>query len=412
MNKSRIGIFFSPNKSLGGGYQYATSVLRALLATGNEIYIFNSSLDLPKDVKKRRNVHVINIGKKKTKIDNFINFRDNFSYFIANYFPWLVKLLYKFGFFNLLYLFLRLYNKKTIALLDSKELEMIFFPIPIYLSTMLKTRVVISILDLEHKFKGDFKEATAGGRWEYREFGYKKIAKKAWKIFVDSEKSKKDASKFYNAKQTVVLKYLPPSELRINLPESVKNKSRKKFDLDKKYVFYPAKFWPHKNQINLVKAIEILKQRGIFIDLVLTGSPNADFSTFDKVMDYVKTNDLQKEVKYFGYVSFDELSYLYMNSLCMAMPTFFGPTNIPVYEAWRMRVPVIYSDVAGCKEQLGDAGLLINPNSPGQIANAIERLYKSDKIRKDLISKGLKRLSEWGEKDFVSTIKSVISQHE
>lgn len=403
----QVGIYFSPDKSLGGGYQYAVSVLRALLKTDNEIHIFSSSSDLPK-IKKNKMVHLYKIGTKSTDI---IDFRDRASNFFAKHFPWVTRLSYKLGLFNLLYLVLRVLNKKTISIIDSKKLDIIFFPIPIYLSTMLETQVVVSVLDLEHLSKRKFKETSAGGRWEYREFGYRKIAQKAWRIFVDSEKSRCDMKKFYRANQTVILRYVPPSDLKIKLAKSTVKAIDRKFSLKRRYVFYPAKFWPHKNHLNLIKAVEILNNNNFPVDLVLTGSKKADFSTFDMVQNYIKTSNLNNVVKYFGYVSYDELSYLYQHALCMTMPTFLGPTNIPVYEAWRMGTPVVYSDIEGCKDQLGEAGLLVNPGKPDEIASAIEKLYKSNKLRKDLIKKGNRRLSAWTNKDFVRTIKEIISEY-
>lgn len=404
----KVGIFFSPEKKLGGGYQYTVSILNALLNIKNvDIYIFNISSDLPK-IKRNKNVHILNLVKTNGKI---ISLRDNLSYLVTKHMSWIVKVAYKLGLFNVLYIFLKLVNRNTIKLIDSKKLDLMFFPIPIYLSSMIKTQTVVSILDLEHLFKGKFKEATAGGRWEYREFGYRKIVQKAWRIFVDSEKSKKDLNDYYGASQSIVLKYISPSDLKENLSAYDIKKMNSKFNLKNKYVFYPAKFWPHKNQINLIKAVEILRKNNIPIDLVLTGSPNADFSTFDFIQKYIKDNKLKNIVKYFGYVTYNELSFLYQNALCMAMPTFFGPTNIPVYEAWRMKTPVIYSNIDGCREQLGDAGILINPNRPEEIAKAIEKLYKDNKLRLTLISRGTERLSEWTEKDFRDKISQIIEEY-
>jgi len=404
--RKKIGIYFSANKSSGGAYQYAVSVLNALIKTDNEIYVYNLSLDLPQ-IKKNKRVHIINIRKNDNRI---VNFRNNISYFVAKNFQWSVRLVYTLGVLNIFSFLFKLMNRRIIYLIDSKNLDIIFFPIPVLISSMIKTCAVISILDLEHLSKSRIAETTLGGRYEYREFLYKKISRKAWRTFVDSEKSKQIFNKHYKVDNSVVLKYIPPIELKpLKLASDIKS-AKEKFRLINKYVFYPAKFWPHKNHINLVKAVELLNKSGISIDLVLTGAKDADYGIFDKLQKYTKDHKLDNVVKYFGYVSYGDLSYLYENALCMAMPTFIGPTNIPVYEAWRMRTPVIYSDIDGCREQLGNAGILVNPTNPNEIASAIERLYKSNKLRQDLIQKGLRKLSEWTEKDFDNTIQLIIRQ--
>ena len=298
--------------------------------------------------------------------------------------------------------------------MNGLDLDLMIFPIPVYLSFIVDVPAIVTIHDLEHRKKPAFKEATAGGRWEYREYGCKKIVEKATRVLVDSETTKKDLIRFYHAKpnKVIVLKYVFSSNLSLKFTQKEIVKIKNILKIPKKYVFYPAKFWPHKNHINLVKALKILKRNGKKVNLVLTGSKIADFSSYDLVMNYVAKNKLLNQVKYCGYVSDLEMSYLYKNAMCMVMPTFFGPTNIPVYEAWKMGTPVLYSDIQGCRDQLGDAGLLIDPSDPKDIAQKIWRVYINSKLRKTLSKKGKIRLDQWSEKKFVETIRNVINDYE
>ena len=404
--KLKIGIFFSPNKKLGGGYEYTVSVLNALLSSGETVYIFNASQDLPLEYKTRKDVKLIELTDKTNDSTNILK---ELVSRLLQYLPQVfVRLIYYGGVFRLVEIVQRFLQRKTIRGIDSLNLDLVFFPIPSYISFMIKAPKVISILDLEHRFKGPFKEATAGGRWEYREYINASIAKKAWRIFVDSEKSKNDVKRFYGGTQTTVLKYIPPLGLKLKLSKKAEEQCCKKFKFMDNFVLYPAKFWPHKNHMNLVKAIKILKSRGVPVGAVLTGNKEADFSTFDMVFDYVESNNLQNEVKYFGYTSSEELSYLYKKSLAMVMPTFFGPTNIPVYEAWRMGAPVIYSNIPGCREQLGNAGLLVDPNDPADIADKIAAVYEDAGLRETLVERGRKKIREWNKSDFDGTILGVI----
>jgi glycosyltransferase involved in cell wall biosynthesis len=94
------------------------------------------------------------------------------------------------------------------------------------------------------------------------------------------------------------------------------------------------------------------------------------------------------------------------------MPTFLGPTNIPVLEAWSMGTPVIYSNIRGCREQLGNAGLLINPYSPRDIADKIEKIYTHPKLAMELVRKGKIKIKQWTFKDFTRRIKEIIDIYE
>ena len=46
------------------------------------------------------------------------------------------------------------------------------------------------------------------------------------------------------------------------------------------------------------------------------------------------------------------------------MPTFSGPTNIPPWEAFKIGVPVLYSDIHNIKQVYKDAVYYIDPLDP------------------------------------------------
>ena len=49
---------------------------------------------------------------------------------------------------------------------------------------------------------------------------------------------------------------------------------------------------------------------------------------------------------------------LYTEALALVMPTYFGPTNLPPLEAFQTGTPVLYSDLPGMREQVGDAAIM------------------------------------------------------
>ena len=80
---------------------------------------------------------------------------------------------------------------------------------------------------------------------------------------------------------------------------------------------------------------------------------------------------LESQIRYGGYVPDEDMSGLYAGAVALTMPTFFGPTNIPVLEAWAYGCPVLTSDIRGIREQVGDAGVLVDPRSIESIADGI-----------------------------------------
>ena len=70
--------------------------------------------------------------------------------------------------------------------------------------------------------------------------------------------------------------------------------------------------------------------------------------------------NLENKVRFAGFVDDEELPFLYSQSIALVMPTYFGPTNIPPLEAFKINVPVLYSDLPGLRDQVGKAAMLID----------------------------------------------------
>ena len=83
------------------------------------------------------------------------------------------------------------------------------------------------------------------------------------------------------------------------------------------------------------------------------------------------------------------------------MPTFFGPTNIPVLEAWAFGCPVLTSDIRGVREQVGDAALLADPTSVEAIADGIHRLWTDRELGHTLSNLGRRRLAAYTPEDYL-----------
>jgi glycosyltransferase involved in cell wall biosynthesis len=358
-----------------------------------------------------RSVKVIDLATDSQ--EKLLNYRDRLSNLQHKFFPNFFHLVYNLGLFSLLTPINKLINREAIQKIESEDLDLVFYPTTSNLSFLAKTPAVVTIHDLHHRKTPEFLETSAGGRWEFREYTYKNIFKMAKIVLAESEFGKKDIIKYYrfDPERIIVLKMLPPSYLNPRVGKRVSNKLKKRFEISDKYLFYPAKFWPHKNHIRIIKALARLKRVNITPDLVLSGSKNADFGTFEAVMSLSEKLKVKKQIKYVGYVSNEEMSALYKNSLALIMPTFFGPSNIPLLEAWKIGTPAIYTNIEGCSHELGDAGLPVNPKSITDIASKIKMIYKDDTLRRTLSRKGKKRISERTEKEFSKTIKEVVLKY-
>ena len=98
--------------------------------------------------------------------------------------------------------------------------------------------------------------------------------------------------------------------------------------------------------------------RGVDVTIVLTGSASGHSgrrSLRTSWRSWVRAGDRRSGSRSSATSTTTTMSCLYAGATGVVLPTFFGPTNIPVIEAWAMGVPVLTSDIRGIREQCGDA---------------------------------------------------------
>ncbi len=409
----KIGFYFEASKKSGGAYQYALNLLEALRENReHEFVVFNISPDFPFDNFKMANwkiVNLINVEKIGT-INNAGSLKkESIKRKLTNRF---LTALRKLKLYTLEIYLTRQNAKQRAKNFTRHEIDLMFFLVPSELSFLTKIPAVVPIHDLEHRRHNQFPELRTHGQWQKREYIYNHIKKSAYKILVDSEIGKQDVIDFYAVppERIEIVSFLPPSYLKKEIGQIEIENVRKRYHLPEKFLFYPAQFWPHKNHQNLMKAISILKKEGLSVPIVLVGVKLEQWGSYQKVLEIIEKSNLKDLVHFLGYVSNDEMSAFYRMAEALVMPTFLGPTNIPVYEAWFMDCPVLYSDIRGPREQAGKAAILFDPYKPENIAKAVRKIWRNETLRQDLIAKGQKRLALWTRKDFYDKIRDIVNE--
>ena len=91
------------------------------------------------------------------------------------------------------------------------------------------------------------------------------------------------------------------------------------------------------------------------------------------------------------------------------MPTYFGPTNIPPYEAFKLGTPVIYPNLEGLKDQIYEEGL-IDLNNPDSLALKIKKLSTDKNFRTKMINNGYKLSKKMSSYKRLSKLNSILNQ--
>ncbi len=391
-NPINIALIFDQEVSTGGGYQQGLNA--AILASKispklAKISVFHTKKNI--SIKLREN------GIKSELIDIclikklYLYIKTTFKYRVIYK---LLKLIIDFNFFE--------------SFLEKKEIDLVYFISPSRFALDLeKINFIFTLWDLCHRDHIEFPEIKLKGEFENRELRINYATKRAISIIVDSEEGKLNLTKKYNVdkERICVIPFEPMKSINNNLTETDKLFNLT-YKYKNKYIFYPAQFWPHKNHIFILKGIYILqKKHNIKLNIVFSGN---DKGNKERIKSYAKRLKVFDRLLFTDFVSDQELIALYKNSLALVMPTFFGPTNLPPLEAFKIGVPVIYPDLNGLREQVGHAALLIDLNDPNSLSEAIIKLLKNKNLKNDLITKGYKIANKSKNYNRIEALESIL----
>lgn len=288
--------------------------------------------------------------------------------------------------------------------INLSKCSLVIYPSQDAASYQTNKKSLSTIHDLMHRYEGHFKEYQ-GRVKEKRDLHYSMMCKQVDGILVDSNVGKQHVIESYaiDESKIFVQSFVPPMYLKRVANIDV----RKKYKLPDQYFFYPAQFWEHKNHINLLDAVKIIKNKGFDIHLVLAGSKE---NNYNQVVSKIKNLELIENISILGYVNDDEMASLYKNSIATVFVSFIGPTNIPPLEALMLGCPLICSNAYAMPEQTKGAALLVNPNNPKDIARKMLIILNTEKTVAANIGKGYEVIDKYGQDEFNKQLKKCIKK--
>lgn len=270
---------------------------------------------------------------------------------------------------------------------------------------------VAVIWDLQHRLQPYFPEVSAAGEWDRRERYLAPMIRQAAFVVTGTSAGRDELERFYQVPSERVRILRLPTPGFVLSPGSVDvDAALKGRGLERgSYLFYPAQFWPHKNHVNLLRALRVLSdEHSLVMPLVLVGSDRGNLS---HIRGVISALGLQKQVHLYGFVGREELIALYRGAFALTYVSLFGPENLPPLEAFALECPVVASRVSGAEEQLGEAALLVDGLSPASIAAAVMSLC-GPPLRARLIAKGRERAQRSLSCDFVEGILRILDELE
>jgi glycosyltransferase involved in cell wall biosynthesis len=250
--------------------------------------------------------------------------------------------------------------------------------------------------DVGHKSTLTFPEITLDANYEKRENYYINTINKALLILCESDAGAKELLSFYNfnPQKVKVFPLFSNSTLKVNIDNTLSDKILTGRHLKKNEFFiYPAQFWAHKNHYNLLIAFHKFKEVNSSINykLVLCGSDKGNLAY---IKSLIADLGLKESVIITGFVSDEELFVFYTNAIALVMPTFLGPTNMPLIEAAQLKCPVLCSDLGGHREIMEEHALYFEPADAKSIEDALLKVVDKSFPRESFINDAFEHIHQ------------------
>ncbi|MCR5189992.1 MAG: glycosyltransferase family 4 protein [Bacteroidales bacterium] len=147
-----------------------------------------------------------------------------------------------------------------------------------------------------------------------------------------------------------------------------------------------------KNIPNQLLAYEEFRKRGHDAMLLFAGSKRHWSHEMEHCLRRMR---YAGDVLFTGYIPTETLNRLLASAEGLLYVSSFEGFGVPILEAFATHTPVITADITAMPEVAGDAAILVPPEDPKRITDAMETVFTQKETAKALIQKGIERLNSF-----------------
>lgn len=275
---------------------------------------------------------------------------------------------------------------------EAGKADIFFAPNINFLAVSKKCKLVTTFHDLSFERFPEF-FTTKNRLWHYYFVNPRRIAKKSGHIITVSQSTRNDLEELYkiNAKKISVVRHGISGDYRIisrNDPKLLE--TQKKYNLPYKFILYLGNIEPRKNIESAIEAYKKLRKEKPALEkykLVLAGniSPRC----------YGIIKKKKEDILPIGYIDRADKSFVYNLASLFVYPSFFEGFGLPILEAMACGTPVIASNNSSIPEVAGNAAVLVDPNRPQEISEAMRNILCDKKLYEKLRERGLKQAKKF-----------------
>lgn len=271
--------------------------------------------------------------------------------------------------------------------------------------------LVLTLHDILYMQRIDFTKGSWYQRFGnlYRRWIVPRVVHKCKKVITVSEFEKKEINNQFSLRpdlvQVIYNAYNP--DFRPIVDQGKLQVYREKFHLPAQFILYLGNTHPNKNIRNMLKAMSILhSESDEKIPLVM---PDIDKTFLSQVLKEIGDPSLCDSIYLTGYVPNHELKYIYNLATLFVYPSFYESFGIPILEGMACGVPVIASNRTAMPEVAGGAAIIVDPEKPEEISQAMYQLLSDSNMYSRYKVAGLHRASSFNWRD---TARSALALYE
>jgi len=223
-----------------------------------------------------------------------------------------------------------------------------------------------------------------------------RILKRCDGLIANSEHARRDAEEILGiAEDRIRVIYPGVAEPFFTTTSEQGAAAREKYGLRAPYVLFVGCIEPRKNVPNLVRAyLRLPAGTQQDSELVIAGP-------FGWASDEVRgmLTSRGRSVRYLGYVPEGDLPGLTRAAAALAYPSYYEGFGLPAAQAMACGTPVIASNSSCLPEVIGDAGLLVDPDSVEELSAAMNRVLTDSELAQKLAGLGRARAAAFHWRD-------------
>ncbi len=261
--------------------------------------------------------------------------------------------------------------------------SLLFSPVPEVMLMPTVPQVVVVHDLIPMRFPDEFPRHV-----QYFRYLLPVLLKRCRAIVADSEHTKRDLTMFYG---------IEAGKIRVVPCGYDRSRYRPGIDVERvkaarSYLLYVGILLPHKNLRQLLKGFAFVAPK-LPHTLIIAGRKDPRY--YPALEAEVRLLGLEGRVSFLDYVPADELPALYAGADMLILPSLWEGFGLPVLEAMACGTPVVATDIGPVREVVGDAGFLIDPADPNEMADAVLRVVGDEALRTELIARGFQRAARF-----------------